>query len=178
MAPDDDRDLIDENDPGLIQPRSAPPGGATRDNVRDDAEDLGERSGGFLGGVSGAALGAMAGPVGIVLGGLAGMVGGWWAGRGIANAITSDDDTYYRTQYERSPARLADRSYEHVRPAYVIGHLAGRNPEYGGRSFDDVEPDLQRAWSDEVSAGHGRWPAVRSYARLAFDRARAVGSGD
>ncbi len=68
------------------------------------------------------------------------------------------------------------RSYEDVRPAYQIGHLAGRNPDYQGRSFEDVEADLRRGWTPEVSARYGRWDEVRDYARSAYDRSRAGGA--
>ena len=59
-----------------------------------------------------------------------------------------------------------------MRPAYAAGHLAGRNPEWAGRSFDEVEPELQRGWSGDVAKRHGEWSSVRGYARTAFDRAR------
>jgi hypothetical protein len=85
-----------------------------------------------------------------------------------------DDDRFYRSQYEDAPDRLADRSYERVRPAYVVGHLAGRNPQYQGRTFEDVEGDLRCGWSDEVTAQCGQWPSVRGYARSAFERARGT----
>ena len=62
--------------------------------------------------------------------------------------------------------------YDNVRPAYQLGHLAGRNPDYASRSFDEVEPDLQRGWTSDVASRHGEWHSVRGYARDAFDRGR------
>src|ERR671939_561926 len=159
------RDAHDLDKYSLTQPVSAPEGQATPENVKADAETLGETSLGFLGAVGGMSLGAAAGPVGLVLGGIAGAVGGWWAGRGIANSLSANDDAYFRTHYESSPDRLADRSYEDVRAAYVIGHLAGRNPDYAGKSFEEVEGDLRQGWSDDVSREHGQWEAVRRLAR-------------
>ena len=167
----------DANDRSVLQPVSAPPGKSTPANVNADAETVGEVSGGFLGSVSGMALGIAGGPVGLVIGGLAGALGGWWAGKGIADAITKPDDDAYRAHFDGAPIRLADRSYEDVRPAYVAGHLAGRNPDYDGRSFEDVEADLRRGWSSDVAARCGEWPAVRGYAQSAFQRARAGNSG-
>lgn len=69
----------------------------------------------------------------------------------------------------------AVRSYDDVRPAYQIGHLAGRNPDYQGRSFDEIEPDLQRGWTPDVSSRYGAWHEVRDYARSAYDRSRTMG---
>lgn len=51
-------------------------------------------------------------------------------------------------------------------------HLAGRNPEYAGRAFEDVDSDLRCGWNDDAAEQCGEWPAVRRYAHVAFDRAR------
>jgi hypothetical protein len=171
-------DAHDLNDHSILQPVSAPEGRGTSRNVQNDAETVTEGTGGFLGGVSGLALGAAAGPVGAILGALAGALGGWWAGREVANALTDDDDRFYRSQYEHAPDRLADRSYEQVRPAYVAGHLAGRNPEYTGRSFEQIESDLRGGWRDGVGGGAqgSEWAAMRGYAQSAFERARRGGT--
>lgn len=167
-----DREARDDKDFTVLQPHSAPEGRSTDANVKSDAENVGEATGSFLGGVGGMALGIAGGPVGLVLGAIAGAAGGWWAGKGVADAFTDKDHEAYRAHYASSPDRLADRDYELVQPAYVAGHLAGRNPDYAGRSFDQIEPDLQRGWNDDVAKKHGSWPAVRGYARAAFDRAR------
>jgi hypothetical protein len=163
-----------EGDYSLTEPESAPPGRGTPARVNKDAETVGKSGGGFLGGASGMALGAMGGPVGLVVGGLAGALGGWWAGRGIAHAITNDDDIAYRRDFDTAKNRPADRSYADVRPAYIAGHLAGRNPEYEGRSFEDVESDLRCGWSTDIVKHCGAWPNVRGYAHTAFDRARGL----
>jgi hypothetical protein len=163
------------NDVSLTEPHSAPPGRATPENREADAKTLGEGSGGFLGAVTGMALGVAGGPVGLVLGGIAGAVGGWWAGHGIAKAISNDDDTFYRSHYESSPERLADRGYDDVRAGYFAGHLAGRNPDYAGRSFEEIEQDLRYGWSDSADAASTDWPTMRGYARTGFERARNAG---
>jgi len=137
---------------------------------------VGEAAGGISGGVAGAAIGSIGGPVGTLIGGLAGVIGGWWAGRSIAEAAKDYgdvDDRYYRAHYE-STSRLADRSYDDVRPAYQLGHLASRNPDYRGRDFDTVESDLRRGWSDDIGARHGDWSSVRGYAREGFLRGNST----
>jgi hypothetical protein len=156
----------------LTEPESGPAGRGTPARVNRDAKTVGESAGGVLGGSTGMAIGAIGGPVGLVLGGLAGAVGGWWAGKGVAAAITKDDDAAFRRDFESERDRLPDRSYDDVRPAYVAGHLAGRNPDYAGRSFEDIESDLQCGWTTEVIGQCGEWPVMRRYARVGFDRAR------
>ena len=148
----------------------------TRKAVRDDdpttADYVGEAAGGISGGLAGAAIGSIGGPVGTLIGGLAGVIGGWWAGRSIAEAAKDYgdvDDRHYRTHYEKSGSRTK-RSYDDVRPAYQLGHLASRNPDYRGRDFDTVESDLRRGWSDDIGARHGDWSSVRDYAREGYTR--------
>ena len=142
--------------------------------VRDDAttaDYVGEAAGGISGGLAGAAIGSIGGPVGTLVGGLAGVIGGWWAGRSIAEAAKDYgdvDDRYYRTHYDRS--RSGSRSFDDVRPAYQLGHIASRNPDYRGADFDTVERDLRRGWSDEIGARHGDWSSVRDYAREGYAR--------
>ena len=132
------------------------------------ADHVGEAAGGIGGVAAGAAIGSIAGPIGTVIGGIAGAVGGWWAGRAVAEAataVTTDDDNYYRKHYDATP--IGDRSYDQVRPAYHIGQIAARNPDYRGRSFDDVDADLRRGWA----ADHAQtWDSVRSYASEGYRR--------
>src|SRR5690349_19319809 len=127
-----------------------------------------------------AAIGTAAGPIGTLIGGIAGAVGGWWTGRAVteaAGAMTSADDDYYRSHYESSPNRLADRSYEDVRPAYHLGHIAANNPDYSGREWNDVERDLQHGWNADTTRRYGEWSTVRGYANEGFNRGRStVGS--
>jgi hypothetical protein len=139
--------------------------------------------------LTGAALGSLGGPIGTVIGGIAGAVSGWWAGRAISESAyhaTHADDEVYRGHHAGASAAGASaagasadagpapRGYDDVRPAYLLGHVAGRNPDYHGRPFDEVEPDLRHGWTDDVGARHGSWDQVREYARHAYERSRAT----
>ncbi len=140
------------------------------DNNPGVADHVGEAAGGISGVVAGAAIGSVAGPIGTIIGGIAGAMGGWWTGRAVAEAattITGDDDSYYRKHYDTS-SRLADRSYDDVKPAYYIGHMASRNPDYNNRSFDEVETDLKRGWTSDSK--RGSWEQMRGYAHEGYSR--------
>jgi hypothetical protein len=132
--------------------------------------------GGLGGAIAGAGLGTVvAGPIGAIVGAIAGTVGGWWAGRAASDAgasITMDDEVSYRALYEQSPHRLADRSYEDVRPFYHLGHVASEHPEYRDRTFDEIEADLQKGWTADLRARYGDWSQARPFAREAFARRR------
>jgi hypothetical protein len=143
-------------------------------------DHVGEAAGGISGVLAGAAIGSMGGPIGTIIGGIAGAVGGWWSGRAISEAasrITDEDDGYYRSQYESSSSRSSGRSYDDVRPAYQLGHVAAQNPDYAGRDFESVESDLRRGWTGEIGTKHGDWQSVRTYARDAYLRGRDSARG-
>ena len=154
--PDEKTESLESNDMGPSKPAS-------------------EAAGGVGGTLAGAAIGTVvAGPIGTVIGGIAGAVGGWWAGHAAAVAatdrFTSTDDDYYRSHYEGAGNRPADRGYVDVRPAYQLGHVAGYNPDYRGRNFDQIESDLEKGWTSDLRAKHGEWSTARNYARAAFTR--------
>src|SRR5688500_14938842 len=126
-----------------------------RDAGRDMTDDggLDERTGkaaaggagGLAGAAGGAALGSLAGPVGTLVGAIAGAAGGWWAGKNVAETVDDFDasDDYYRSRFESTAGGPGDFTYDRVRPLYQFGYLASRNPDYRGRAFEDIEPDLQ-----------------------------------
>lgn len=131
-----------------------------------------EGLGGVTGAAAGAGLGALLGPVGIVIGGIAGAVGGWWAGHGVGEAtddFNDETDAHYRRLHESENA--GDIDYDHARSFYHLGALARRNPDYSGRGFEDVEPDLRHGWREDVSDRFGSWDEVRPYVRTGYERA-------
>lgn len=145
----------------------------THDSNPSAGDLAGEAIGGTSGVLAGAAIGSVGGPIGTIIGGLAGALGGWWSGRAIseaASAMTEDDEAHYRTHWESSTHRQADRAWDDVRPAYHLGHLAARNPDYRGRQFNEVESDLQRGWSLEQRNRHGDWAVVRPYVSEGYSR--------
>jgi hypothetical protein len=142
----------------------------TRDDIRDQNPGAGEQAGEGVGGIggtlAGAGIGSIAGPVGTIIGGLAGAVGGWWAGEKAGRAIEDmgeHDDDYRR--HHREAAR-SDLEYDEARIGYGVGHMAGRNPDYEGRAFDDVEADLRRGWRYE----NRDYDAMRPYVQYGYER--------
>ena len=72
-------------------------------------------------------------------------------------------------------AAAREHSYDEARPAYQLGHLARRNPQYEGKPFEDVEPELRRGWSDELRARYGDWSELRGYVGDAYTSRREEG---
>lgn len=134
--------------------------------------------GGTGGGLVGAGLGTIVGgPVGAIVGAIAGALGGWWAGRAAAAPMTPEDEARYRRLYEASPHRVATRSYEEVRPFYHLGHVASGHPEYRKRTFEEIEDDLQKGWTDDLRTRYGDWSSVRPFAREAYSQRASTGGG-
>ncbi|MDB4880427.1 MAG: hypothetical protein JWL60_1873 [Gemmatimonadetes bacterium] len=168
-------DLNDSTDGRLERAKDSALG--RHDSNPSHVDEAGEAVGGIGGVLAGAAIGSAVGPVGTIIGGIAGAMGGWWSGRAVTEAaskLTDADDTHYRSQYESSPNRLADRSYEDVRPAYHLGHIAAHNPDYANKEWSDVQADLQRGWTAEHARTHGEWSTVSGYAGEGYNRGRST----
>jgi hypothetical protein len=87
--------------------------------------------------------------------------------------FTDEDDIVFRSYFQHAN-RLADRSYDDVRPAYQLGYEAARDPRFADRGFDEAEKDLENRWLNVRFAGD-EWQAVRDYAREGFERGRRIG---
>jgi hypothetical protein len=114
--------------------------------------------------------------VGAVVGAVAGALGGWFGGAA-ATEVPYDaaHDAHYRALYEGGTP--TDRGFDAARPAYQLGHVSAHNPDWRGREFSAVEPELRRAWESDLRARHGEWDAVRPYVRDAYGHARSEGAG-
>ncbi len=84
------------------------------------------------------------------------------------------DEEFYRARH--APGQTAGGAavnqtmgYDAARPAYQVGHVAGTDDAYAGRSFDDAEADLRRGYETHAQ-GAQPWTAVRGHARDAYAR--------
>ncbi len=132
-------------------------------------QKIGEGLGGLMGQAADNAMG--------MFGAMMNNMGGWWAqaanpqqqaqgGGSVHASFNSEADNRCRTHFDAQVTRT--RSYEDTRPLYQFGHMARQNPEYKGRAFRDVEPDLQRHWGTEQSQKHGSWPDVRGFVEFGY----------
>ena len=159
-----------------------------RSSIRDAANDMTDGdgldkrtgkavaggAGGVAGATGGAAIGSVAGPIGTVIGAIAGAAGGWWAGKNVAEKVSDfeSEDEYFNSRFTETGATRGDFTYERARPGYQLGFLASQNPDYSGRSFEDIEPELQGGWNDDLRSQYGEWNDVRGFAADAFSRRR------
>lgn len=138
------------------------------------AHPIGTGIGAAAGGVAaGAAVGTVAGPVGTIVGAAVGAVVGGLAGKGVAEAIDpTREDAYWRDNYGNRPYVEQGSSYDDYGPAYGLGVDAfSRNP---GRTFEEVEPEMSRQWTDGSGASKLRWDRAKHAARDAWNRVKGT----
>lgn len=139
---------------------------------------IGTGIGAVVGGVAaavgtGAAVGAMTGtvvgPVGTVIGAAVGAIVGGLAGKGVAEAIDpTAEDAYWRDNFGARPYVDGARTYDDYGPAY--GYGVNAYSKYPGQSFDAVESNLSRDWTDARGTSDLDWASAKHASRDAWNR--------
>lgn len=135
--------------------------------IADEAEAIRAAAGEKLETVRGPLMGSA---VGALVGVLAGALGGWWAGRALSageHALPEEHEEACRVHFVSYTLRPAEMTYEDARPGYLLGYVAATNPDYRGRSYDDVENELRGGFTDDYRS---RYDSLRDYARYGFER--------
>jgi len=129
----------------------------------------GAASGGAAGAVAGTAIG---GPVGAVVGGVVGAIAGGLAGKGVAEMVDPTvETTYWKETYTTQPYYQDGRDWTYYEPAYRTG-WEGRT-QYDGKTFEDVEDDLETNYRRYSNDADIPWDDVRPASRAAWDRVDA-----
>jgi hypothetical protein len=117
----------------------------------------------------GSALHRVAHPLAVVVGAIAGTVGGWWkkAAADAESAFPAAEEQACRAHFVTVVGLPAEMTYERARTGYQLGYLAARNPDYHGRQFDEIEPDLRHGFTGEHA---GEYDTLREFARYGFGR--------
>jgi uncharacterized protein YjbJ (UPF0337 family) len=154
---------------------------ANRDPITGEpgAHPVGVGAGGSGGAMAGAAVGgAIGGPVGALVGGAVGAVAGGYAGKAAGEAVNpTEEDAYWRKNYATRPYVNKGADYSDYERSYRYGWEAASRPEFTGKSFEDVEPNLERDWSTYRGPAQTEWRDARSASRDAFDRIRSRAHG-
>ena len=91
------------------------------------------------------------------------------AGKSIAERIDPTvEESYWRANYSREPYYERGYTFEDYRAGYLTG-WEGR-VRYDGRSFDQVERDLQRDYMRNRGTSRLDWAKNRHAARAAWER--------
>ncbi|HEX2095244.1 MAG TPA: hypothetical protein VHG28_22800 [Longimicrobiaceae bacterium] len=147
------------------------------DNDKGTFEQLGESIGGLAGRMAGQATDMTMNVVGSIFGAAVDTLGQWWSSPAAEQAGRSfgeEQDRSCRQHFDRTTGSTGTRSYDSIRPLYQFGHVARQNPDYRGRGFREVEPELERAWTEAQTTRYGPWPEVRSYVGFGYDPSEGI----
>lgn len=134
---------------------------------------FGAATAGAVGGVIGSAVPVVGTAIGVAVGAAVGAVVGGYAGKGAAEVLfPTEEEAYWREQHDASldeddPRYTFDQDYL---AAYRFGYI--NSYAFGDLAFDEVEPQLQQAWTDSRDASRLSWTEARDPARQAWNRAR------
>ena len=98
------------------------------------------------------------------------MAGGYWASKKLFSAaaeLSAEEERDCRTYYETHPVRSSGVPYSQARTVYVLGYVAGRNPEYAGRGYADVEPHLRGGYTGKRA---GSYDTLRDFGQRGYER--------
>ncbi len=141
---------------------------ADTNSDKGNFERVGETVGSVTGKVADTAVDLMSSMVRTA----ASTIGGWWSRSTpdeMTMSFTAETENACRNHFEqRRREGRAKSDYDAVRPLYQFGHMAGGNPDYQGRSFEEVETDLKRTWTPEYTTAFGEWSNVRDYINTGY----------
>ncbi|MEX2572576.1 MAG: hypothetical protein WD737_14845 [Gemmatimonadota bacterium] len=165
--------------------KNAEPDEHLRETVRGTTQNSMHRAGDSLGRAApkigrgaesaavkaGAALHKVARPLSAILGAIAATVGGWWKQASAGDpSLPKPADEACRAHFATLSGIPTGVTFERARPGYALGFLAGQNPDYRGRPFDEVEGDLRTGFSSDTPE---EYEALREFVRFGYGRATA-----
>jgi hypothetical protein len=145
-----------------------------QDRGQGPFEKIGEGVGGLAGRAAGQATDVVVNAAGSLMNAAMESLGDWWSSDSAREASDRFDarrDQRCRQHFQSEGGSSGSASYDSARPLYQFGHVAGQNPDYQGRSFEEVEPELRGAWREEHSERFGEWPEVRGYVGFGYSAA-------
>ena len=139
----------------------------------EGSHPVGVAAGGTGGAAAGAAIGgAVGGPIGAAVGAAVGAVGGGLAGKGVAEAVNPTvEESYWRQEYKNRPYYKKGTEFDTYHPYYRYGWEAATRPEFSGRSYEDVERQLETEWPSYRRTDKNDFREYKGATRDAFERA-------
>jgi uncharacterized protein (TIGR02271 family) len=138
---------------------------------------VGAAAGGVAGGAgAAAAIGAatgttVGGPAGTVAGAAVGAVVGGLVGKGVAEKINpTAEDAYWREHHRNEPYYDKSYAYEDYQGAYRTGYEGYGRWGGQGKSYDEVEPELQKEYQRNYGKSKLSWDKARYATRAAWSR--------
>lgn len=132
------------------------------------AHPAGTGAGAAVGAAVGGVVGAVGGPVGIAAGAAIGGVAGGLVGKYTAEAVNPTGEIeYWRGEFTNRPY-ASGRTFDDYEPAYMYGLAA--YPRHNTRTWEEVEPELERDWSTKRGNSKLEWKDARHASKDAWNR--------
>ena len=129
----------------------------------------GTGAGAAVGAAVGGVVGAVGGPIGIAAGAAIGGVAGGLVGKYTAEAVNPTGEVeYWRGEYTNRPYAASGRTFADYEPAYLYGATA--YPTYSSRTWEEVEPELERDWTKKRGTSKLEWKDAREASKDAWNR--------
>lgn len=127
---------------------------------------IGAAGAGSVGAVVGGIVG---GPVGAVVGAAIGAVGGGLFGKGAAESVNPTvEDEYWRANHASRPHAKQGEKYEDYAPAYKTGYEAFDRHADSGKTFEEIEPELQSEYVKNHGGTGIGWEKAKHAAQDAY----------
>jgi hypothetical protein len=115
--------------------------------------------------------GVVGGPIGAVAGAVIGSVVGGLAGKDVAEQVNPTfAETNWQETYTSSSYAEKDKTYEDYQPAYLTGYEGYDRYGHSGRTYSEVETDLERDYRANQT-GNLSWDKAKHAVKDAWDRA-------
>lgn len=124
-------------------------------------------------GVTGTVIGgAVGGPIGAVVGAIIGSIAGGFAGKQVAEQVDPTyEDNYWRENYKQRDYVEAGYDYDtDYAPAYRTGYEGYNRYGASGKSYDDVERDLQADYESNSGNSRLNWQQAKYASQDAWNR--------
>lgn len=129
---------------------------------------VGTGTGAAVGAAVGGVMGLPGGPLGMAVGAAVGGLAGGLVGKSAAEVVNPTEEVgYWRSEFPNRPYGR-NAAWDDYEPAYYS--TAAAYGQYAGRPFDEIEPELQRAWPTNRRSSRLDWPAARDASRDAWER--------
>ena len=84
----------------------------------------------------------------------------------------AEQEEYWKEKYKTRAYYNEGREYEDYATAFHYGWEIAAKPENAGRSFEEIEPELEKDWPTYSESNQNAWRDVKDAIRDAYDRIR------
>ena len=81
--------------------------------------------------------------------------------------LPQQHDSACRDHFSRIASPPPGMTYDTARPAYTLGYVASRNPEFRGRRYEELEEELRQGFGN---SRHEEFDSMREFTRFGYEQ--------